>query len=103
MKKPNYRHGDVLIRRVQELPQGLTRHKDLTLAYGEATGHHHTVIEGQAVQYRDAASGGIWLEVLSDTAVIDHPEHGRGCLDRGVYEIDIQQGWQEDGWTKVID
>lgn len=101
MKKQNYRHGDVVINKRDSLPKGLSKHKNLTVAEGEVTGHHHTVISGIANQYRGANS--IWIEVLSDSAEIDHQEHGRGILAKGIYEIDIQQGWEEDGWVNVID
>ena len=42
--KTVFRQGDVLIERIQSLPENLTAQKPINgrviLAYGEATGHH---------------------------------------------------------------
>jgi len=41
----HYRHGDVSFHRIEKLPDGLRReeHKTYIVAYGEASGHHHTL------------------------------------------------------------
>ena len=37
--------GDVLLRRIDELPKEVKKKNGRTLALGEATGHHHTMRE----------------------------------------------------------
>ena len=101
MQKNCFRHGDLIIKPVAEIPKEAERQNHLTLAEGEATGHHHSVVEGQAVHFR--FDGKIYLRVISEIAKIDHPEHGLRELPQGEYEVDIQQEWKEDGWAKVID
>ena len=100
MEKKNYRHGDVVIKQAA-IPAQANKVEHLILAEGEATGHNHAIVSGIAEHLRWNEK--IYLRVISDVAEIDHPEHGRRTLNRGEYEIDIQQEWKEDGWTKVID
>ncbi len=99
--KSCYRHGDLIIKPISKIPTEAIQQDNLRLAEGEATGHHHTVVEGEAIHSR--FNDKIYLKVLSKIAKIDHPEHGLRTLSRGEYEIDIQQEWEEDGWAKVID
>ena len=101
MKQTNYRHGDLVIKPIKLIPKEAKIQDNLTLAYGEATGHHHTVTEGKAKHFKFKDK--IYLKVISDIAKIDHPEHGLRTLTKGDYEIDIQQEWKEDGWKRVID
>ena len=42
-KEDIYRHGDLLLKRVEAIPADATQLNTLTLAEGEATGHHHTL------------------------------------------------------------
>lgn len=101
MKKVNYRHGDVLIIAVNEIPDKAIKQNDLTLARGEQTGHHHTIVEGMGE--RLIFNDEMYLRIQSDIAKIDHPEHGLKTLIKGNYKIKIRRQWQEDGWYKVID
>lgn len=41
-KPPYYPQGDVILRRIEKLPEG--EQSSNTLAYGEITGHHHTIV-----------------------------------------------------------
>ncbi len=38
---PLFRHGDVILKSVENLPPNAKEHKSVTLAYGEVTGHSH--------------------------------------------------------------
>lgn len=55
MSKYQNRHGDLFVNQIKEMPQGLKPYKGTTLAYGEATGHHHTLaplkLEGKYMTY----------------------------------------------------
>jgi len=42
MKKQQYRHGDVFLQSAT-IPENVKPVKGLTLAWGEATGHHHSL------------------------------------------------------------
>lgn len=75
--KKQARQGDVLMvvmpipASAAEAPQdnGLA-----TLAYGEATGHHHSFHE-KAKLFRDDGSGGALYVRASDGATLTHQEH----------------------------
>ncbi|MFA6636910.1 MAG: hypothetical protein WCV56_07425 [Candidatus Omnitrophota bacterium] len=80
-----YQQGDVLIKRTCGVRGKKLNH--LTLAEGEATGHHHTVTKGDAELYEE--KGILYLKVISDEAELTHQEHQMVTLPKGVYEVDI--------------
>jgi hypothetical protein len=83
-----WRHGDVLIQKVAELPKGGVRRREPVLAYGEVTGHSHRVEAPERAelwQVRDL----LYLCVLAPTRIV-HEEHGPIPLAPGVYRV-----WQQ--------
>ena len=98
--KNAYRHGDLIIKRTTDKIQG-EKQKHLVLAEGEVTGHSHRTVEGDAELFKWNEK--MYLKVISNICKTDHEEHGLRTLNKGDYEIDIQQEWKEDGWAKVID
>ncbi len=104
MQKENYRHGDVILKRVEKIPSGATKLEtkgNLVLAEGENTGHSHKFPSGVGHLFK--YDNRLYLEITSKQAKINHEEHGPGKVAPGCYEVLIQNEWQEDGWTKVID
>ncbi len=88
-KMPLYRHGDVLVRRVLEIPADAKKRRHLTLAEGEITGHSHRIAETGAATLFEAG-GQRYLSVTADQATLVHEEHGPITLTRGCYLI-----WQQ--------
>lgn len=98
------RQGDVLLKEVRELPKNakeLTHKKEMTLALGEATGHHHTLYE--------TTQGSSICEFLSDTGrfikldtewLLRHQEHDKGIVPPGLYEIKIEREY--DPFAKIM-
>ena len=96
-----YRQGDVLIQRIDQEPHGLTPvARDagrIVLAYGEATGHAHAILD------RDCAL--LTADVLTETerilrvgtggATVVHEEHGPIVLEPGVYRVIRQVEWSD--------
>jgi hypothetical protein len=95
--------GDILIERVEDdVPSGAivrTVHDGpVTIAEGEATGHHHRLL-GSVAMYRDDAIArdipqGLYIahvEVLSPTARLVHEEHAPIVLDKGTYRVRRQR------------
>lgn len=79
-----YRHGDLLVAAVAEIPAGSRRLSHLTLAEGEMTGHSHRIAEAnQATLY--ACDDQLYLEVFQAGATLVHQEHGPIVLPEGVY------------------
>lgn len=77
--------GDVLIKNAKEIKGKKLNHK--TLAKGEATGHHHTITEGDVELYEH--EGTLFLKVKSDEATLTHQEHAAVVIPQGEYEIGI--------------
>jgi len=75
--------GDVLIEKVDMVKGKKLNHK--TLAYGEVTGHHHTITKGDAELYED--NGNLYLRVLSDIAELTHQEHATITIPKGDFVI----------------
>jgi hypothetical protein len=93
-----YRQGDVLIIRVEGLPQGLDDiprdNGDVVLAYGEATGHRHA-IKSKAVRFgRDKESAARFLDIQEDEAKVVHEEHAPIVLPRGQYQVVTQREYE---------
>ena len=82
-----YQHGDVIIKKVNGVKGKKLNH--LTLAKGEATGHHHTITEGEADLYEH--EGVLFLRVNSERAVITHQEHKPLTIPKGDWEVGIVQ------------
>lgn len=95
----NYRHGDVLIQKVEKIKGRKLAH--LVLAEGEVTGHKHIITEGLAELYEH--EGTLFLRILSEEAVLTHEEHKPLMLPRGDYEITIQREYEPSGWREVSD
>ena len=100
-----YRQGDVLIRRVAEIPEGTVPVKRdagrVVLAYGEVTGHAHAMTDG-GVELLEAHPG----RYLRVTAASDlrHEEHATIRVDPGVYEVVIQREYDDvEEWRQVAD
>ena len=110
-----YQQGDVLIRRIERIPDGAKKIKPtkrgFILAEGEATGHAHVVsdntasmytVEDQYViqelmaKYFPEWSRAMWpmalniLEIINPAA-ISHQEHGAFTIDTGIYAVPIVQ------------
>lgn len=105
-----YRHGDVLIRQVDEIPADAVRKakdkRGLVLAEGEVTGHHHRIADtsmGQLlVSPADAEDMRMWLS-LSVEAPLVHEEHHTLTLPPGNYEVMIQKEYEPEGIRNVMD
>jgi hypothetical protein len=80
-----YQQGDVLLHKVTEIKGKKLNH--LTLALGEATGHHHTITKGDAELFDH--EGTLFLRVNSKEAQLTHQEHNTITLPKGDYKIGI--------------
>jgi hypothetical protein len=81
-----YRQGDLLIRKIETLPQGLTKLDTKILAEGEATGHQHRLTSQTTQVFRDDARQQKFLSVVEPTQLV-HEEHKPITIDEGTYVI----------------
>lgn len=93
------RHGDVLIEKVSEMPEG----KKLDRKYlfeGEVTGHAHRIDVGEIFETRD---GELYLLVDKLTQVT-HEEHKTLTIPKGIYRVTQKRQYNPDGpWERVVD
>ncbi len=81
-----YRHGDVMIEKVDSLPSKKRKMQHTILAHGEITGHAHRIKErGGASLYETPL--GLYLHVAADEATVVHEEHDPISLTTGYYRV----------------
>lgn len=105
-----FRQGDVLLIKVSALPEGKSKKVNgLVLAYGEATGHSHTVVAEKIntavlLEYADMKFGTIerYLE-LKGKATLRHEEHAAIDLDPGIYKVVQQREYSPEEIRNIID
>jgi len=90
-----FRHGDILIEQVKNLPKGAKVKKSNVIV---SASHNH-IIEGEAKIYGD----GEFIKVTGK-ANLNHEEHGKIELPRGIYQVIRQVEWTPyDGLITVQD
>ena len=88
-----YRHGDLLVSRVDALPPNARRLHHLVLAQGELTGHSHRIAERDAAVLFETDQG-LFLNVTQSVATLVHQEHGPIELQSGYYQV-----WRQREYT----
>ncbi len=88
-----YRHGDILLQLVDELPSDARPLATLVLARGEVTGHNHRIQRPESATLWEA-KGMLYLQVVADTATLVHEEHAPITLPHGLYRF-----WQQREYT----
>ncbi len=84
------RHGDILLTRIDSLPEGeeLKHDGEYVLAYGEITGHAHRLTsEGMKVVKCD----GIIYMSLVIPAPLTHEEHKTIEIPAGIYRLNHER------------
>jgi hypothetical protein len=102
----HFRQGDVGIVKVNKVDASkLTRINAINgrniLAYGEATGHHHSCVATKTELYR-LDDNRMLLRALEDVG-IEHQEHEVIWIPIGDYEVHIQVEYDPEGERRVSD
>lgn len=110
MKKP-LRQGDVLLipeghpcftapsGDLKPVPQALPgRH---VLAFGEATGHHHSVV-ATGTALLEAPTGTRYLDVQEGGQSLTHQEHSPIPLEPTRYQVVRQQEWTDENEPRAV-
>jgi hypothetical protein len=100
-----YRQGDVLLVPVATIPAGTTpvalqipgRH---VLAFGEVTGHHHSIAVADAELTKTAET--VYLQVMTETP-LEHQEHAAIQVPAGNYRVVIQREYHPEAIRNVAD
>jgi hypothetical protein len=103
--------GDVLIRRIDNIPDGLTPAEIVSgkhvVAHSE-TGHHHVIDSKQAQLLIDKTNEFIaYLHVTGSAATLDHERpydtHESIALAEGNYEVRRQREYVPQGFRRAAD
>jgi hypothetical protein len=94
-----YRQGDVLVRRVATIPDGVheVAREDgrIVLAHGEATGHAHAISAPLSeATLLDAGREQRFLRLIRDVD-LQHEEHAAIRLPAGLYQVIRQREWTD--------
>ena len=94
------RQGDILIIRIDSMPQDAAKQANRILAEGEATGHMHELDKGEVYE----KDGTLYFKVEEDSATtLNHPEHKAVTFDPGTYKVIRQREYEPRGWRYVAD
>lgn len=112
MKPKMFRQGDVLIERIAKIPESVRkqskqkRGQRITVALGEATGHHHSLDIRDADWWKTADETDIqrtqYLNVKK-AANLTHQEHAPIPLAPGKYKVTIQREYSPAEIRRVAD
>lgn len=115
--RDQFRQGDVFIERIEEAPTDAVaqkRAREVVLAHGTATGHHHvlktkTLVkwwkrgEISAASEKTAVIGGEVFVELKKGGRVTHPEHSEIELPPGNYRIIRQREYSPEAIRNVAD
>lgn len=101
-----YRQGDVLLIPC-ELPKKLGERVEpsagrIILAYGKATGHHHSICCADVNAWAGDENGVMLLKAVKDT-VLTHQEHGAIDIPAGTYRVVRQREYTPEAIRYVAD
>jgi hypothetical protein len=96
----HFQQGDVLVKEIEALPEGVTKRNNLILAEGEKTGHKHEITcdDGVATVYEER--GDLFVVVNGNSVTLQHAEHGAMTLTEGTYQVGIVQEFDYDAHEK---
>ena len=93
-----YRHGDLLIAKIDEIPSEAKRINRLILAYGEATGHAHALQDGELFDM----DGTLFFSLAVETE-LTHQEHDTIIIPPGDYQVIRQREYTPERIRYVED
>jgi len=107
--------GDLLLRRIDKLPDGLkpmAAEKGAFIVAHSETGHHHVIAERPNVKVYTTDDPLVsYLEVIEATeqteALLEHlrghDTHETLSISAGVYELRNQREYTPEGWRRAAD
>lgn len=106
----NYRQGDVLLKRIDEVPENLVLANTTILAESILTGNTHEFLYGNIQILQDFNSKEVYLEVKDTIAILGHKEsqtdriaHKAHVIEPGYYHLKFQQTFVDNRPIRVID
>lgn len=104
MKQKAYRHGEVLLVKIDKLPEGLVSSKEKIFMVG-SHGNNHSIDKGILYFRKESEFAFGYLEAKSTSLL--HPEHspakGKAKIEDGIYQLIKQQEHTPEGLVPVVD
>lgn len=105
MNKIENQHGDLLLEKIAEIPDGANRvevFNGYVLEHGEGV-HTHSIPDVSGIQVFEK-NGEIFVRVIREVE-LDHEEHGRQTVKPGIYRKRIERVWdyESEEARKVVD
>ena len=90
------RQGDLLIVRVNNIPEGAEKQDHRVLAEGEATGHMHELDSGTLYE----KDGTLYFSVTEKEkkSTLNHQEHAALTFAPGKYKVIRQREYSPENW-----
>ena len=82
------RHGDLLIRKTNEIPSNLKSTNTVIIAEGEKTGHKHQ-LQGNVTVYKQEL-GSLYFEVKTSAELV-HQEHKTIHIPEGTHRVEQER------------
>jgi hypothetical protein len=99
-----YRQGDVLFKKIEELPKKKRKLETDIIVRGEATGHAHRIANGTLFSSWQRGRGPQLYIKASKGARVIHEEHKEIELEKGLYEVIRQREYDpsapENPWVE---
>ena len=104
--KKFYRHGDLILRPITKLPEGLKEVENkgvFVLAEGETTGHKH-LLTGDKMKILQDSNGKFYMQ-FGEPIKLTHEEHSTITILPGIYEIGNEREYDYalESIKKVLD
>ena len=103
MIKQLARQGDVMLVRIDKLPEGLKPVKDNIIAHGEVTGHCHRVPVDSGAAVLEAPNGDKFVDGSKSDFPLVHDEHGPHQYEKGTYQVVRQREYTPAAPVQVRD
>lgn len=98
MNKIYARQGDVaILQPITKLPENAQKLKTKVIVYGEATGHHHSLVGGDIFE-----KDGLMYLVMGKPGSIIHQEHDTIELNTGIYPVRRQRRYASSDMTALV-
>lgn len=101
-----YRQGDVLFIKVDEIPKNAKPKKSNVIVEGEATGHAHRLVNGTLLESVEEKNFEkevkMWIKAIKETKIV-HEEHGTIDLEIGFYIVIRQREYDDEKERLVLD
>lgn len=97
-----FRHGDILLQRIDEVPAEASKLRHTVIAASQTTGHKHKIAEPRTCRLYSFGTEQV-LEVFAERASLVHPEHDTIVLEQGVYRVWRQREFIRGTSRTIVD